>query len=221
MNVNDTFPIQPLDVDANEANDIEELLLENDCYAYGRHSERIKEDTEQLKLITSEIKSIGQQGIALMGERVHRARELLKAYKDGTFTKWLESTFGTRKTGYNLLSYHKLYTSLPPESRERLISLPPSTAYILASRRGDIEVKADIINEHHDKHKKHGELVTIIQEKLPIPSKDKRRVQGNKKLLAEISKSIQKLQVCRDTFTDDDKMSVEKMSAMMTELISV
>ena len=70
---------------------------------------------EQLYQITEEIRAISRQGAVLLGERVFRVRELLKPYRDGTFTKWLEATFSSRKTGYNFLAYYELYIHLPRE----------------------------------------------------------------------------------------------------------
>lgn len=45
--------------------------------------ERLEKDRIDLKQITVEIKAIEKQGIILMGERVHRASDLLKPYKEG------------------------------------------------------------------------------------------------------------------------------------------
>ena len=206
---NSVFNTQPLD--SKESNEIERLLI-NNVQPDGKES--VEKDIEQLKLITSEIKAIGRQGTILMGERVHRARELLKAYKDGTFTKWLESTFGTRKTAYNMLAYYELYTALPHDDlRERLKKLPQRAAYILASRDGDLDIKAEIISEYHDRT--HDELVVLIQEKLPVALGDKRVVKtSNEKLIFMIRELVQKLQKSEAVLTEAHKKELAELSEM-------
>lgn len=183
--------------------------------------EQVGKDVEQLKLITSEIKAIGKQGTVLMGERVHKARELLKPYKDGTFTKWLETTFGTRKTGYNMLAYYDLYTALPRDDlRESLKKLPQRTAYILASRDGDIDTKAEIISEYHDRT--HDELVILIQEKLPVASGDKRKAKSsNESLIISMIDAAQKLQKRKSSLTEEDKTDLTELAQMIDTLLNV
>ena len=212
------FDTKPLD--AKEANEIERLLVDN--FQPGQaDEEQVEKDVEQLKLITSEIKAIGKQGTILMGERVHKARELLKTYKDGTFTKWLESTFGTRKTGYNMLAYYDLYTALPHDDlRESLKKLPQRTAYILASRHGDIDTKAEIINEYHDRT--HDELVILIQEKLPVALGDKRKAKSsNERLISAMKEAAQKLQKRKTALTEDDRNGLATLAQMIGALINV
>lgn len=103
---NALFATKPLE--QSEAEQIEKILTDNFQEGF-IEKDQVQQDVLQLKQITAEIKAIGKQGTILMGERVHRARELLKSYKDGAFTKWLESAFGTRKTGYNVLAYYEFY----------------------------------------------------------------------------------------------------------------
>ncbi len=40
--------------------------------------------------ITSEVKAINNQAIILHGERIKKAQEILKNYRDGAFTAWLD-----------------------------------------------------------------------------------------------------------------------------------
>ena len=145
-----------------------------DSYVPGAIDEELVErDLNQLKLITSEIKAIGRQGTVLMGERVHKAKEVLNPYKDGTFTRWLESTFGTRKTGYNVLSYFELYRDLPQlDLEEKLKKMPLRAAYVLASRELDLDAKASIIRDCHELN--HSELVAIIPDRLPASHESSR-----------------------------------------------
>jgi Uncharacterised protein family (UPF0137) len=217
-NFQSVFNTKPLD--PKESNRIEKLLVEN--FQPGKISEeQVVKDVEHLKLITSEIRAIGKQGTVLMGERVYKARFLLKPYKDGTFSKWLESTFGTRKTGYNMLAYHELYTALPDEAlKDNLKKLPQRTAYILASRKGDIQTKAEIISEHHSKG--HDELLSIIQDKFPIASQDRRTGKSaNRKLIALIKKSVLQLQKHKDALTHQDRVELEHVSGELRSLSNV
>src|ERR1700677_3684402 len=66
-----------------------------------------KEDLEALTAITSEVKAITNQAVILHGERIKRAQEILKKYRDGAFTAWLFATYGNRQTPYNFLQYYE------------------------------------------------------------------------------------------------------------------
>lgn len=216
-NFNSVFDTKPLDQE--EARSLEQLLSENFLLVV-TNKEQVATDITNLKQITAEIKAIGKQGIILIGERVHRAREILKPYKDGTFTKWLESAFGSRKSGYNALSYYELYTALPHDDlRDRFKKLKQRTAYILASREGDIETKTEIINKYHDKP--HEELLILIQEKLPISIKDKRSSKSlTEKLLIEARRIVEKLYSCKADFTHEDKNEIYKLKKLLDSMLT-
>lgn len=125
---------------------------------------------EQLYQITEEIKAISRQGAILLGERVFRARELLKPYRDGTFTKWLEATFSSRKTGYNFLAYYELYIHLPRDDlKEKFKQMPSRAAYILASKEGALHEKVALIEKHSSLG--HQELVELIRHTFPSSSR--------------------------------------------------
>jgi len=213
-NFNSVFNIRPLET--TEAASIEKLLAEN--FLPGSISdEQVGKDADELKIITAEIKAIGKQGIVLMGERVHKAREILKPYRDGTFTKWIEKAFGARKTGYNMLSYFELYNALPsPLLKEKLKKIPQKAAYILASRLGDIEVKAEIINDYYDQGA--NEIIALIQEKIPLMSKDKRSYKdAHARLIASLFKEIKKLAECKKSLSEENRNSL----FMLRELLDI
>lgn len=211
---NSVFDTRPLDED--EAYNLEVMLTQQ---AEDFSVEKVSEDAEILKQITAEIKAIGKQGAILLGERVHRARELLKPYKDGTFTRWLETAFGTRKTGYNVLAYYELYRALPHDKlRDDFKKLQQRTAYILASREGDLGTKAEIIREYHDKP--HAELIEIIQEKLPIASSDKRASKISAgKILAELRENVELLRKTAPDFTDKEIWEIAKIRDALASLL--
>lgn len=212
---NSVFDTKPLD--SEEAALLEKIL--DDGSGHEVTPEQSANDFTNLKQITAEIKAIAKQGTILLGERVHRAREILKPYKDGTFTRWLEAAFGTRKTGYNVLAYYELFMALPRDDlRNNFKKLQHRTAYILASREGDIEAKAAILRECHDKS--HDELVSLIQEKLPISKGDKR----TKKILIETLLSnmrevIGNLHHRKSDLTDDNKTEIEELKGLLASLL--
>ena len=207
-------------LDLKEANAIEKLLVEN--YQIGRASEdQVAKDVEILKKTTSEIKTIGKQATILTGEKIFKVRQLLRPYKNGTFTKWLESTFGTRKTGYNMLAYYELYRALPREDlKDKLKKLPQRSAYILASRGGDIDIKAGIIDEY--RNESHNELVVLIQEKLPIAVEDKRQGKSsNERVISAIKEAVHKLQKRRDCLTEFEKIELFSLSKSIHSLLDI
>jgi hypothetical protein len=122
----------------------------------------VEKNFQELKSITSEIKSISRQGAFLVGERVVKAREMLKPYRDGTFTLWLESTFGSRRSGYNMLAYYELFKALPDESlKTKYKTMAQKAAYSLANRKGDIQKKIEIIDQHFNL--KSRDLILLVQ----------------------------------------------------------
>jgi len=199
---NSVFDPKPLD--ELEQRSIEKLLVEGYRPGFIKE-EKVEEDIRKLKSLTAEIKAIGRQGIVLMGERVHKAREMLKLYQDGTFTKWLDSTFGTRKTGYNALSYFELYKSLPDEeTRRNLKKLPLRAAYVLASRQGDATKKLEILRGLHNKS--HGELLTIIQDLFPLDKGDKRKKEiPIRVLLNHLKQTVKDLEKAKKRIKNKDR----------------
>jgi hypothetical protein len=214
---NSIFETKPLD--ETESNRIERLLV--DSYVAGSiDEEQVERDLNQLKLITSEIRAIGRQGTVLMGERVHKAKEVLKPYKDGTFTRWLESTFGTRKTGYNVLSYFELYRDLPQvDLKEKFKKMPLRAAYVLASREVDLDSKASIIRDCHELN--HSELVAIIQDRLPA-SHESNRAQKSfvERLIVQIRDNAKKLEKRKDVLNDVNRIALEEAKQLIDSLLS-
>jgi hypothetical protein len=214
---NSVFDTKPLDLD--DASRLEKLL--RDALNPGsRTHQQVSEDLISLKQITAEIKAIGKQGTILMGERVHRARELLKPYRDGTFSKWLESAFGTRRTGYNVLAYYELYAALTQEShREYFKKLQQRTAYLLASRVGAIETKIEIINDYHDRT--HDELAILIRKKLPTDSSDKRvRRVPTEKIIDSLRENIQQLREREESLATYEIQEIIKLNKTLSSLLS-
>jgi hypothetical protein len=164
------FAIQELE--PSRANDLT-LLLQISA-PESKNSRDIERDCELLKNITIEILAIQKQSVLLLGERITKAKALLRAYGDGTtpFTKWLDATFSSRRTAYNCIAYYELYTTLPNEIlRERLKLMSHKAAYMLAARKGEITQKCKIIEDYY--LLKQHEIIPIIASRFP-PSRHSR-----------------------------------------------
>ncbi|MFZ4673520.1 hypothetical protein EB008_03545 [bacterium] len=144
-------------------------------------------DLDALLSITSEVKAINSQAIILHGERIKKAQELLKNYKDGAFSQWLLFAYGNRQTPYNFLQYYEFYKSLPQPLKERLTDLPKQAIYTLATRQGDLETKQELVRTYQ------GESKEIFLEKIrnafPLSLEDKRRTT----LADQIALSLERL----------------------------
>ena len=214
-NFNSVFNPKPLD--DKESNKLEKLLV--DYFLPGRVSEdQVDKDLTQLKNITAEIKAISKQGIVLTGERIQKARELLTPYRDGAFTRWLETTFGSKKTAYNMLSYYQLYSELPDFSlKERFTKLPQKAAYLLASKNAEIEEKTKIIEEYCDSSA--DELVMLIQDRFPADELDGRRKEANKTLLNSLEIGLKKLLKRKNYLTADNLIQLNKLRTLIDEIL--
>lgn len=215
-NFNSVFNTQPLE--EKESLGLETLLV--DHFLPGKVSEdQIGKDLGQLKTITAEIKAISNQGIVLTGERIQKAREILKPYKDGAFTKWLESTFGSRRTAYNVLSYYELYSDLPNNMlKERFKKFPQKAAYLLASKDADIEEKAKIIEDYHESST--NELVMLIQDRFPPDCNDGRRKDANRTLLDSIEQSLKKLSRRKNHLSTENLKQIAYLRTLIDELLN-
>ena len=209
--------LYPKPLDDAESDQINKLLADNVQPEIS--DAQMNQDSIDLQRITSEIIAVGKEGAVLLGERAYKAHKILKPYKNGTFTKWLQSCFGTRKTGYNMLAYYQLFIGLNEDVQDKLKKLPQRTAYMLASKDCDINVKSEIISEHYTRT--HGELVDLIQKRLPLKSGDGRKSKGmNSRIIADIRGSIQKLKELNQTFTEAEIRDLDDLRQMIDALFS-
>lgn len=179
----------------------------------------IKRDFDVLKNITAEIRSIQKQSAMLLGERIVKARELLKSYGDGTstFTKWLNATFSSRRTAYNCIAYYEFYMALPNDLlRERLKLMSHKAVYMLASRTGDIQNKFQIVEECYDL--KQDEIIPIIQRRLPLPDSEKRDENGFEKDLKELEKVLGRLLKYRQELQVRHKKRLYELTKLLIDL---
>lgn len=129
-------------------------------------------DLKALMMITSEVKAITNQAVILHGERIKRAQEILKKYREGAFTAWLFATYGNRQTPYNFLQYYEFYTVLPQTLHSKLDQMPRQAVYSLASRSGSLDKKETIVKNYAGQPKQ--ELLKLIRLEFPLPEDDKR-----------------------------------------------
>ncbi|HEY4255215.1 MAG TPA: CT583 family protein [Chlamydiales bacterium] len=129
-------------------------------------------DLKALEAVTSEVKAITNQAVILHGERIQRAQEILKKYRDGAFTAWLFTTYGNRQTPYNFLQYYEFYTAMPQGLHAKIDQMPRQAVYSLASRQGAMEKKEAIVRNYNGQAKQ--ELLQLIRIEFPLPEDDKR-----------------------------------------------
>jgi hypothetical protein len=156
----------------SELTEKEQDMLRLILTEYGEEGQDIHQDFVHLSAITSEVKAINNQAAILHGERIKKAQEILKKYRDGAFTLWLIETYGNRQTPYNFLQYYELYLALPQMLLPKLDEMPRQAAYTLASRQGDFEKKEEIIRSYNGQTKQ--ELLDLIRRTFPLAERDRR-----------------------------------------------
>jgi hypothetical protein len=155
-----------------ELNAKEKELLLSLLTQYKNQSQEISEDLFQLSALTAEVKAINSQAIILHGERIKKAQNILKNYREGAFSAWLVAAYGNRQTPYNFLQYYELYIALPEQLHSKLDELPRQAAYSLASRNGNQEQKQLIIQNYKGEPKQ--ALLKLIRETFPLLETDRR-----------------------------------------------
>jgi hypothetical protein len=214
-NFNSVFNTQPLD--ESESHHLQELLV--NYYLPGRVTEaQVEKDLDQLKILTAEIKAIRKQGIVLTGERIQKAKELLKPYRDGAFTRWIDSTFGSRRTAYNMLSYYQLYSELPNYTlKEGFKKLPYKVAYLLASKVADLDEKVKIIEDYCDSST--DELLMLLHDRFPTDPVDGRKKEANKVLINTIELGLKKLLRRKEHLSAANLAHIERLGSLFEELL--
>ena len=204
----------PIQLDEKDSLTIEQLLKE--CPVSESQTEK---DIVEMKRLTAEIKSIGRQGLVLIGERVYKAREVLKPYGDGSFTQWLIDTFQSRRTGYNYLAYYEFYQELPnQELKDVFKRIPQKSAYKLASRKGNFEVKFKILKDYH--HLPIDEIDAIIEDMLPVEMGDQRkRKQNQTPLIDEVLQSLKAILYRKMELSKEDLGKVLKCQEVIQAIL--
>jgi len=175
----------------------------------------VEGDLRKLVFITSEIKAITTQAILLHGERIKRAQELLKSYKEGAFSEWLISTYGNRQTPYNFLQYYEFVEKMP-HLRNLVDQMPKQAIYTLASRTGPLALKEKIVTEWKGETKE--DLLRAIREIFPLPEKDQRGVSFGSSLIHSLRKML--AQVKREkSFKSSEKREILELLKEIRESV--
>jgi hypothetical protein len=153
-------------------NEKEKETLSSLLSQYKNETQEIGEDLFQLSALTAEVKAINNQALILHGERIKKAQEILKNYRDGAFSAWLIATYGNRQTPYNFLQYYELYVALPESLHAKLDEMPRQAVYSLASRKAETSQKQLIIENYQGEPKQ--ELLKLIRETFPLAENDRR-----------------------------------------------
>jgi len=164
----------------------EELVIKTILEEYCDEKQEIEQDLLQLLSLTSEVKAINNQAAILHGERIKKAQEILKRYRDGAFSNWLMATYGNRQTPYNFLQYYELYTALPTLLHAKLDLMPRQVVYTLASRAGPLEKKEELIRNYAGETKQ--DLLSRIRETFPLEENDKRASNHAEQALQALSR---------------------------------
>lgn len=146
----------------------------------------IEQDLERLVALTSEVRAINNQAAQLHGERIKKAQEILKRYRDGAFTSWLISTYGNRQTPYNFLQYYEFFLQMPQILHPQIETMPRQAIYTLASREGSPEKKEEIVRNYKGQTKQ--ELLHLIRSSFPLDEKDKRREDVGENLITALKR---------------------------------
>lgn len=191
----------------NERSELEAIL---NSYLVNA-SDDIQSDLEHLSAITSEVKAIANQAVILHGERIKRAQDILKKYRDGAFTAWLFATYGNRQTPYNFLQYYEFYTAMPAPMHSLIDQMPRQAIYSLASRAGSMERKEAIVKNYCGQPKQ--ELLKLIRLEFPLSEDDRR-------LTNLAANAVSLLKRARDTLENPLCVSYDKEKRQIKNLLA-
>lgn len=206
-------------LDEKTANAIDRLMV-NIVSPENADEEQVRNDAIQLKNITIEVRSIEKQGILLVGERLFKAREILGKYgrTNENFTSWLKIAFKTFSTAYNAISYYELYKALPKaDLQAKLKEMPNKAAYVLASRKGEIEQKAEIIEKYADLRA--DEIITIVQDKFPTFSKKERKKSSVQTLILSLRIGLKKILSKKRLLDDSDLKDIRECRELLNAIL--
>ena len=168
--------------------------------------QQIANDLEELSQITCELKAIHNQSVLLHGERIKKAQALLKNYKDGAFSSWLIAVYGNRQTPYNFLQYYELYIAMSADLQKKLPSIPRQAIYTLASRKGSLRQKEQIVEQFQGESKEL--LIKKIQKTFPLDQSDKRRKNNYNSIYGQLSKIYEEIVEKTSSFSMQERKNL-------------
>ena len=214
---NSIFDTQTLDEKSTQAI---EQLMHSFITPETEDVELLRKDMFQLKNITVEVKAIEKQGVLLIGERLFRAREILRKWSKGgeSFKDWLNIVFKHRSSAYNILAYYDLYKTLPsPELQKKLKEMPHKAAYVLASRKGEIQEKAEIVEKYFELRS--DEIIAIVQDKFPSSKKETKQTVADG-LIDTIRANLRKLISKKSSLKEGHFTAITECQNLLGALLS-
>lgn len=196
-----------------ERSDLEQILKSFRT----NESDDVDADLKTLTMITAEVKAITSQAIMLHGERIKRAQELLRKYRDGAFTAWLFATYRNRQTPYNFLQYYEFYTAMPQVLHAKMDQMPRQAIYSLASRRGPEETKKKIIEEYNGQAKQ--ELLKLIRSALPLEEDDKRHPNFASHAISFMKRAREMVKNPLCVPSEEEKRQIQTLLAQLSVLL--
>jgi len=194
---------------SSELSDIEKATLQAILVEYQSGEENIARDLNQLISITSEVRAIHNQATLLHGERIQRAQQLLKGYKEGAFTAWLYQAYGNRQTPYNFLFYFQFFQLLPEELKPRAESMPRKAIYLLSGRDAPVEKKLEIVRSYTADKKRM--ISDIIRAAFPLAKDDKRRGDQKEVIVQHLLKLMKGYKQFAEEIDQDGKGEIKAM----------
>jgi hypothetical protein len=202
-----------------EDNAIQLLLIDESSANVAVVNDKISNDHKSLVDITTQIRAIERQNVLLHGERIKKAQEILKPYKDGAFTRWLMVAYGNRQTPYRILQYYEFFNSLTSEVKQLMQSMPKKAAYVLAARDGDSDKKIGIIKDHYSDTPEN--IINIVQEAFPLDPKDGRKKKASDAVLVEsIRSDLKKLAKRKQELANNTISDLIELRGIIDQIIS-
>jgi hypothetical protein len=201
-----------------ELSDSEKEGLKALLERYADEGHDISFDFTALSSITSEVKAINNQAAILHGERIKRAQNIFKKYRDGAFTAWLIATYGNRQTPYNFLQYYEFYETMPKKLHVLIDAMPRQAVYTLASRNGPIEQKEAII--HHSIGKTKQELLEHIRKVFPLEKDDKRSQSPADAAIQLLQRIRHQLKQSPCRYSDSQRKTIRQLLNQINEIVN-
>jgi hypothetical protein len=181
----------------------------------------LKRDLDRLVMLSKECMSIQKQGVILLGEKISQAKEIFSSYSlnKPLFSYWIKKTFSSEKTAYNALALFEFYSSIQEESiKEKLKKMPLKASYVLASRKGNIQDKVEIIESKFELNSE--EILLAIQSKFPLEKTDHRKGdQSISFILNKMDVLLLKMEMKDQSFSKQDRQKIAQIAKRLNSLV--
>jgi hypothetical protein len=198
---------------ADSMNADEQKALKRLLERYSDESSHIETDFGALLAITAEVKAINNQAALLHGERIKKAQDVLKKYKEGAFSAWLIETYGNRQTPYNFLQYHEFLKAMPAQLQSQIDAMPRQAIYTLASRNAALSDKrafVERVSKAQDAQTKE-QLLTEIRRAFPLKETDGRRTNASEAWIRLLERAHAQLENGSLCFTQKQSLRISSL----------